>query len=116
MGPPAHLTPEQIAKAAERKAAKDAKRAAASANGTVGQNGQPEVGFLKRQWLPIPVPANGDGGESVAGKDAQSSRKGIRIVTWNVSASARVCEGLPGWHLINILTPTDPGTDPHPYV
>jgi hypothetical protein len=79
-GPLAFLTPEQLAKAAERKAAKDAKRAAAAANGTAQADQSAAETFLKREWLPVRL--SPDIGEHAA----SSERKGVRIVTWNVSS------------------------------
>lgn len=81
MPPPAHLTPAQLAKAAERRAAKEAKRAAQAAGLVVLSEDQKRekerAKFLVRGWTGAGV--NGAEGEGASG------RRGIRIVSWNVS-------------------------------
>lgn len=76
MSAPPHvkLTAAQIAKQAERKAAKLAKRAAAAANGTAGMSEQELARrrILKREWVET-------------GSSDKSRR--AKVTTWNVSAA-----------------------------
>lgn len=78
MSAPPHvkLTAAQLAKQAERKAAKLAKRAAAAANGNTGMSEQELARrrILKREWV--------DTGSS------EKSRR-AKVTTWNVSAVVR---------------------------
>jgi hypothetical protein len=75
MPPPPSLTPAQLALQAERKALKEAKKAAAQAEAKAKGVATPELlsdsdkaKFLKRDWI-----ARGE-----------QSTKPLRIVTWNV--------------------------------
>ena len=85
MPPPAHLTPAQLAKAAERRAAKEAKRAAQAAGllePSEDQKREKErARFLVRGWSG----ASGKSGFSGNGKAGVEGRKGVRVVSWNVS-------------------------------
>ncbi|WWD17612.1 hypothetical protein CI109_102053 [Kwoniella shandongensis] len=83
MAPPLTLTPEQIAKAAERKAAKLAKKAA-KADGTLERTPEQRLEeerrrFLKRDWISV---GSGSG-------DDDGSRR-VRIITWNILAQTLV--------------------------
>lgn len=85
MSAPPHvqLTAAQLAKQAERKAAKLAKRAAAAANGNAGMNEQELARrrILKRQWVET---------------NSSEKKRRAKVTTWNVSCPRKVlcnCEG-----------------------
>ncbi|WVQ82539.1 hypothetical protein IAT38_004668 [Cryptococcus sp. DSM 104549] len=83
MPAPPNLTPEQIAKAEQRRAAKLAKKAAL-ANGTAELSEEQKMEqerrrFLKRDWV------NLGGGEGV-----REGKKSARILTWNLLAQTLV--------------------------
>ncbi|WRT64419.1 uncharacterized protein IL334_001351 [Kwoniella shivajii] len=87
MPAPANLTPEQIAKAADRKAAKLAKKQAV-ADGSVelGDAQKLEIErkkFLKREWRLI-------GRDSEGTQVKEQGKSKARIVTWNVLAQTLV--------------------------
>ncbi|WVR06125.1 hypothetical protein IAU60_003155 [Kwoniella sp. DSM 27419] len=80
MPAPPHLTPEQIAKAAERKAAKLAKKAAL-ADGSLPPSDEQKAEierrrFLKRDWVGL--------------ADDSASGYRVKIVTWNLLAQTLV--------------------------
>ncbi|OCF54373.1 hypothetical protein L486_08287 [Kwoniella mangroviensis CBS 10435] len=97
---PAHpnLTPEQIAKAAERKAAKLTKKLAV-ADGKVELNDEHRLEidrrkFLKRDWVSV---GSSSSLEAHTGSEDEKGRETFRIVTWNVLAQTLVREELfPG--------------------
>jgi RNA exonuclease NGL2 len=75
MPPPPHLTAAQLAKQAERKAAKLARKAASGAANSVPSAEELEKRrIIKREWMNL--------GPSSEGK------RTAQIVTWNVSCSA----------------------------
>lgn len=86
--PPFQLTPAQLALQAERKALKEAKKAAVKAqagNGAVGVEGpgseqDDKSRFLRREW----VRCGSDSASASASESGSGSRRTTRIVTWNV--------------------------------
>lgn len=77
MTAPFQLTPEQLQKQEDRKAAKLAKKAANLANRDVAKEEAEEAErsrFLKRPWIQVAEPA-------------ESSSKTVSIVSWNVCVS-----------------------------
>jgi hypothetical protein len=74
MAPPFKLTPEQLQKQEERKAAKLAKKAANAANRDVAKEEAEEAErnrFMKRPWIDVA---------------ASRSTKTVSMVSWNVSS------------------------------
>lgn len=74
MPPPPHLTPAQLAKQAERKAAKLARKAAL-ADVNPRQMTPDEAArrrIIQRKWIPVGAGAKGDAMQTA------------RVVTWNV--------------------------------
>lgn len=76
MPPPPNLSDAQLAKQAERKAAKLARKAAAATNGpTPAQLAEAERRrILGREWIPI-------------GSGTPAGNKKVKVVTWNVSVT-----------------------------
>ena len=96
MPPPPNLTPAQLAKAAERRAAKEAKRAAQAAGLVEMSEDQKRekerARFLVRGWTGTwhgrdagQVGKEWGNGDEGGGGVGERSWKGVRVVSWNVS-------------------------------
>lgn len=78
MAPPPFLTPAQLAVAAERRAAREAKRAAQAIGLDIpAQDGDGSgTRVLKRDWIRV-----AEAGTSASGME----KPGLRVISWNVS-------------------------------
>lgn len=79
MGLKPTLTPEQQVVAAERRAAREAKRLALAAGveQPVEEVEDPRARVLKREWIPA---------RAAPGAAGTGKKQGVKIITWNVSS------------------------------
>lgn len=100
MPPPPHLTPAQLAKQAERKAAKLARKAALSdvnPKAPISADEAARRRVIERKWIPV-------------GAKATGTRK-ARVVSWNMLAQTLVRTSLHGYKKLTPGRELFPGSD-----